>query len=408
MSSHTEWLQIPICCGVSCQAERYNAGLPMSTIETQYQAAAFHSEFEGGRKSGTLFIGSTELRFEGDGSAISLPLRGLEIRAGGASRRLLFFSHRDFGEWAICTADKSVLEDRHLLSDPASASGIAFIRNEKRKSIALVTSILIGIVGLTAALFAMKDPIVRMVVRRIPASVEQKLGNVAIRQMMLLKREVNDPVVTQPLQSILVRITSATGAKQDFKLYVVRDSDVNAFALPGGHLVVNTGLIEKAQSGEEIAGVMAHEVAHVTERHSLQQLVSTIGVFALVQLLFGDVSGILAIATDGGAQLLTKSFSRDAERDADLHGVDYLHRAKIDPRGMLLFFGKLQEEEVKLGSAEAEKAFEVLSTHPTTASRIESLKNEVERRENGAGYRAIEINLSSMKEALGKNHQGEL
>lgn len=372
----------------------------MPIAETPYSAAAFHSDFDGGRKTGTLYVGSSAIRFEGEGSSVSVPIRDLQLRAGGAGERLIFFTHPRHPEWSLYTSDRSVLDHPSLMADSGTAAAVARIRSQKRKGFAIAAAMFAAIFGVLALLVFLKDPIVRMVVRRIPPSIEQKLGDVAVRQVLLMQNTVTDRRVVAPLESLLARLVRAAGTRQTFRLYVVRDSNVNAFALPGGHVLINTGLLEKAGSGEEVAGVVAHEIAHVTERHSLQQLVSTIGVFTLVQLLLGDVSGIIAVAADGGAQLLTMSFSRDAEREADRRGVDFLQNAKIDPRGMLAFFAKLQEEEKVLAGGKAGEALELLSTHPTTGDRIAALQRDIERRGNPADYQKLDLDLAAIKAAL--------
>ena len=368
----------------------------MTMSATSYSGAAFHADFDGGRKSGSIQIDSRSVRFEGEGSSVAFPLSRLELRAGGASERLVFFSHPEFPEWSLYTSDRQVLEDVHLLANAQTAGSIARIRSEKRRSVAVVSAVLIALLCVLIGLVLLKDPLVRLVVRRIPVSIEQKLGDVALRQMMLMQTPVKDERLSKPLESIVERLTKAGRVTQPFRVHVVRDSSVNAFALPGGHLVINTGLLERVESGEEIAGVLGHEIAHVTERHSLEQIVSTVGVFTLVQLLFGDVSGLIAVAADGGAQLLTMSFSRDAEREADARGVEYLHRAQINPEGMLSFFGKLQKEEARLGGDKAAEMLEVISTHPPTGKRIEALTVAIAEWRARGRYRPLDVDIKSI------------
>lgn len=369
------------------------------TGDHAYEATAFHPRIEGGRGTGTLTIGHGTVRFEGSGQSASLPFAGLEVRRGGASNRLIFFEHPRHPEWSIYTTDTSILSDERLLAEESVLRSIRRIRGEKRRGMAIGTIIVAIFVAAVLGLIQLKDPLVRAVVRRVPPSVEAKLGDVALRQILLMSETVTDPRINEPLEGLLSRISTATGSAHTFRLHVIDDESVNAFALPGGHVLFNTGLLLKAESAEEIAGVMAHEVAHVTEQHSLQQIVSTIGVFALVQALFGDVSGLIAVAADGGARLLTMSFSRDGERDADSKGLEFLQKAKIDPGGMLSFFGKLKNEEK--GAAEgAAPALQLLSTHPATDERIERLTEEIAKLRAEGKYAPLEFDLAAMQEAI--------
>ncbi len=374
----------------------------MDTHETSYAAAAFHPQFEGGKCAGTLRVQRGAIRFEGEGQTVTLPFDGIEIRAGGAEDRLIFFAHPRHPEWSIYTSDRNVLDDPGFREHQGTAAMIRKIRSGRRKRIASALAVVAVILAALWGLVILKDPLVRMVVRRVPPQVEEKLGDVALRQILLTSSTITNRKVTEPLDEILGRLTEGAELRQTFRIHVIDDETVNAFALPGGHLLLNTGLLLEAESGEEIAGVMAHEIAHVTEQHSLQQIISTIGVFALVQALFGDVSGLIAVAADGGARLLTMSFSRDAESEADERGLAFLQVARIDPRGMLSFFDKMKAKEQESGMAAAGEALALLSTHPATSRRIEHLTAEVDRIGKETEFRPIELDMKKLAAAIGE------
>lgn len=374
----------------------------MDTHDISFAAAAFHPRFEGGKSTGTIRIRQGAVRFDGGSQTVSLPFDGLDIRAGGASDRLIFFAHPRHPEWSIYTADHSVLDDRSFRDHQHTAGMVRRIRFGKRKRIVAGFAIVGLVIALLSGLVLLKEPLVRMVVRRIPPQLEQKLGDLALRQVLLTSGTISDRGVTAPLDAILERLAAESGMTQKFTLHVVDDESINAFALPGGHLLFNTGLLLAADSGEEIAGVMAHEIAHVTEQHSLQQIVSTIGVFALVQALFGDVSGIIAIAADGGARLLTMSFSRDAEREADDVGLALLQSAEIDPRGMLSFFETMKAEQEKSVVGKVAETLAILGTHPATSERIDRLTSEVDRMHGETQYRPVNLDQKKLAVAIGE------
>jgi len=133
---------------------------------------------------------------------------------------------------------------------------------------------------------------------------------------------------------------------------------------------VFTGLLRAVERPEELAGVLAHEIAHITERHVLRKTIESLGLVLVLQSLFGDTSGILAVASQGSEFLLQQKFSRDFEREADDVGFRYLVTAKIDPKGMVDFFVKLGKEAEKAGSTQ----LGLLATHPPTAERIQRLE----------------------------------
>ena len=162
---------------------------------------------------------------------------------------------------------------------------------------------------------------------------------------------------------------AAAGSPFQVTVRVIPRKTVNAFAAPGGQVVLFSGLIEKAESPEEVAGVMAHEIAHATERHPMQSMLRAAGVFLLAALLVGDTSTLGAFASEGAKVLLVLSYSRDTEREADRIGMELLNRAGIRGDGLVHFFARLQEE------AKGKDRLPVLfASHPMHAERVERLK----------------------------------
>ena len=119
---------------------------------------------------------------------------------------------------------------------------------------------------------------------------------------------------------------------------VVKSDVVNAFALPGGYVVVFTGLMKKAESGEEVAGVLSHELNHVLQRHGLERIVKNLGLMTVAAIVFGNQQGLVGMMKQLGVELFTLKFGREQETEADLTGLQLLQRAKIDPSGMITVF----------------------------------------------------------------------
>jgi predicted Zn-dependent protease len=178
------------------------------------------------------------------------------------------------------------------------------------------------------------------------------------------------------------------------------DKSVNAFALPGGYIVLNTGLLMAAKSPEELAGVIAHEAAHIALQHGLKQMISSAGTYALFQSLFGDASGLIAVIADNSAFLLTRKYSRDYEREADDRAWDYLLAANIDPRGMTDFFHTLLAAQEKNNLNPLENALNFLSTHPTSRERIEHLQEKFKRLDDRAGYVSFPLDFKVFQDAI--------
>jgi len=338
---------------------------------------AFHPEFPGGRSPGKIRIDAEALRFEAAAQTLELRLDGLELRLGGASDRLVFFTHPSLPEVSVTTSEHAILDHPRLAGRPEIARQIASIRGKKLRGRLLTAAVLLAIPALVGVLILLKDPLVGFVAHRIPPALEVELGELIFAQVEATSDVVEDRELQRMLDELVAPLAGAISddAVYPYAFHLVEDPTLNAFAIPGGHVVLHTGLVLRAEVPEEVLGVLAHEIAHVTRRHSLRQVLSNAGVFVLVQALVGDASGVIAVVADGGVHLLSLEFSRDFEREADDVGWQYLLAAGIDPRGMITLFEKLQaEREAQLGGGAAlDQALTFLSTHPSSPERIARL-----------------------------------
>ena len=166
----------------------------------------------------------------------------------------------------------------------------------------------------------------------------------------------------------------------EFKFYVINELDPNAFAIPGGYIFINTGLIVLAENEQELAGVLAHEISHVTQRHisKLIEKSKTLTIATLGAILAGMIAGKGGAASaatvsmaQGMAGALTLKFSREIEQDADQHGLNLLIKAGYDPEGMISMFKRLQQASLAM----APKVPAYLLNHPAVENRISLLEN---------------------------------
>lgn len=224
------------------------------------------------------------------------------------------------------------------------------------------------------------DAIAGIIVSRIPVSQETALRDRYVETFAADPRLRRDGLRHRVVTDIAGRLT-AQDTRYDYVFFVADDPAVNAFALPGGVVVVNDGLIDATASAEELAGVLAHEVQHVELRHGLHAIVKQGGLSLAVTLLTGDASGTLA--GEVGRQLLELKFSRDAELEADATGFERLRNAGIDPAGMASFFLRLDERR-------ANGPPELFSTHPASERRARALRERLdEARELTAAARPL-------------------
>ncbi len=200
-------------------------------------------------------------------------------------------------------------------------------------------------------------------------SVEKMLGSIYSRAIEASYPIDHDPLANDYLNRIAQPIAKATGNTDfHFRYKIVDDSDVNAFALPGGHIYVNRGLLEQATRADEIAGVVGHETAHVVKHHSWDILKKSIFADVLLsQLDVNDTASALVVGL--GAQLVFLHYSREHERQADDMGALYCLRGGFDPDGLLGFMTTL----LKLDSHEPSRLEALFRTHPGTKSRVQAL-----------------------------------
>ena len=191
---------------------------------------------------------------------------------------------------------------------------------------------------------------------------ESRLGRHVFSSMKDRLKLESEGMQVEAVRSLGQRLTQ--GSAYDYEFHVAVDSSINAFALPGGVIVVHTGLLDAVKRPEELAGVLAHEVQHVEQRHSLRSLVRSLGLRGAWAALTGNLGGTLA--GQAALELTALRFSRGAEQEADVAGFESLVRLDIDPQGMAEFFGTLSAE--RPGAPPA-----WLSTHPPSEARQEKL-----------------------------------
>ena len=205
---------------------------------------------------------------------------------------------------------------------------------------------------------------------------EEAIGKEMSDEVDSSVRILKDPVIDEYINRLGQNLVRNSDARVPFTIKVVQDDEVNAYALPGGYFYVNTGLILAADSESELAGVMAHEIAHVAARHATRNMTKgEIWNFASIPLVF--IGGPVGFAVQEAAGLAVPmsflKFSRDAEREADLLGIEYEYKAGYDPTSFVTFFEKLKAQEKHKKNFIA-KAF---STHPMNDDRVERAQKEI-------------------------------
>lgn len=231
--------------------------------------------------------------------------------------------------------------------------------HSKKRVAAEMLGALAVIVLLIWGAFALVGGAMGVLVSFAPLTLDQAIGESVWEQIAPPSDRCTDPAPLAYVEAIAAPLIEAYDGPHQFRFAVIDAPEINAFALPGGYITVHMGLLEAAETGEEIAAVLAHEMHHVTERHGLRRIARQLGAFAALGIVFGAVD--LGALTGVAVQLMGNAYDRDQETEADTLGHALLVDARIDPIGMVRFFERLADEGPSVPA--------LLSTHPGSEDR---------------------------------------
>lgn len=304
-----------------------------------------------------------------DGTSHVLPYAGAQVSLGGAGNTQpiltlapepphyvrLYLLDRDFA----ARLDPRMPEDvRRQLSGLSRHARLG-----TTKPLAIALAVAAGAVLLWQATFWAFDA----AVGAVPPQWEVEFGRAIAKGE--LTNAIEDPVVTDAIAQITGRLTAKLPADQPYRFafHVVADARENAFALPGGQVLVTSALLAAAESPDEVAGVLGHEIQHVLGRHTFRRIAKELGLALVVSAMFGDSGAIAALAA-GGKDLMGLSFDREQELESDRVGLKLAHEAGFDAGAMAAFFRRMQQAQGTDDRAERMMAF--LSTHPAHGDRL--------------------------------------
>lgn len=249
-------------------------------------------------------------------------------------------------------------------------------RQQTGREIRLAVTATVALAGVIAAYLYGVPLLASRLVTLVPPAWEQSLGETVARQMEASLGESNgwqvcDPNPDSLANRAIARFGAAamegSGSPFTLDITVVKSDIPNAFALPGGQVFFFSALLEQAETQDEFAGVLAHEVGHVAHRHGMEQLISTAGTGALIGFILGDMTGI-SVAAGLGATIIDARFSRDAERQADAFAAHVAERMDFKPAGLADLINRVSTDD------EFARALALLSTHPLTEDRRTALE----------------------------------
>jgi predicted Zn-dependent protease len=307
----------------------------------------------------------------------------LEITLADSNTRLLW-PYREIRQTQGRYAGEHVrLERGGELSEALLVSDIAFLsalheaapdthfhnpaRRRFRVGLVFVAGIAAIALGVGVYLFAL-PAMAAVAAERVPVHWESKLGDTIVQHIVTAGDRCTDESRQARIDAVAAAVLKPVATNYTFRITVANSPTVNALAAPGGAIVVFRGLLERTESAEELAGVLAHEFQHVLHRHATRSIFQHASAGILMAAVIGDVSAVVAFGLEGARMLGDLSMSRQAEAQADRDGMQMLRDAGIDTAGMVAFFEKLAQLHGDPGRGK------YLMSHPAPQERLATLR----------------------------------
>lgn len=381
----------------------------MAQDHTHYDCQGFHEQLPKGKASGSMTIDPAGIQFYIQDQQVRLPLEGLQVSLGGASNRLVYFEHPFLSGWSFYTSDRSVLKDPHLHTVPSVSKLLTGAHNKHLLGWSILASVVALIIAVPLFIILRMDFFTGIIAKKIPMEWEQKIGDSTLAQYQFGKQILDDKESERLLKPMIDPLLNALDhSRYQYHFHIVNDGTLNAFALPGGQVVIHSELILRADSAEELLGVLAHEINHVEQQHGVRNLIGATGIYMITSAVFGDASGLLAVLSGAAPLLLNQSYSRRFETEADVKGYALLQKARINPKGLASFFEKMIEEEKKQfdkiedeqNRELAKQALKFLSTHPASEDRIKKLQSLAEKNDAATEYLDLQPAFAELQAAV--------
>ena len=312
-------------------------------------------------------------------------MESVEMEFEKGSNRI-YFNDPSRPELKIFTTDSIILKHPAIRqSENVRAQVIAATgQHETSRALRLTLYFIIGCIVATWFVSASMSLMVRAIASRVPMEWEERFGQKQIdkyRKEGLLLDDSNQVAQLAAVAAPLIQVLPEN--RRNLKFYILDDPEPNAFALPGGHVVVHSGLLEMTDTPEELLGVLAHELAHETQRHMIRKVISSAGPLVIFGVFLHSRSGVGNLLALGSGLMIFEGFSQEYETEADDVGWKYLVKANIDPRGMIQTFEKLKATEDELGTDHMSHAFD---SHPALAKRIARLQTRWKKLDRKSGF----------------------
>jgi predicted Zn-dependent protease len=350
---------------------------------------AFLVQPDGGTEAipGRLSVDRRRLSFHAEGFECEIPLERLVVKLGrGGDTRVYFWDQR-ISEVTIFTENDSVLECPPLVQSAPVRSQLEAILTRRELGRRLrITAYCLAACALLAGIVSLAlGVMVRTLAADVPPQWEKSFGDEQLADLRTNLTFVDDSNQDAQLTALAAPLIQAVPAGEvKFQFHVVESEFPNAFALPGGHIIITTALLQMVDRPDELLGVMAHEMAHITRHHHAREIISAAGPLVIFGVFFHSRDRTLDVLSSGSGLLVTQGFSQEYELEADEFGWNYLVSANIDPRGMIDLFKKFKAYDAQ--SKVEDFLPQAFSSHPALEKRIGRLERRWEQLPHKSGF----------------------
>ena len=348
------------------------------------------------KEGGTLAVSGGRLVFIGENSQVSMHIANIELSLGGTANRVIYIKDPAQPRITLHTTNTELFRDP-LFEGHEAVKKLFNAKNNHHSYLAVTFCFLVMLVLVPFwFIFIERDMMVNAIADQISPDVEIVIGETFYDLQFAEGTDIlkGEELNRQLAKLIAPLLQKAQHPNFTYQVHIIKDESINAFAMPGGHIFIHSGLIERSERPEELLGVLAHEISHVTGRHSLKQTIHQLSGWTLMFLLSGGVDHTILTMGDQAKMLFEQGYSREQELESDNQGADYMIKAGVDLTGMLDFFEHIQEEETILNS----DMIEWISTHPGTDGRIENMKARIAG--SSQNIKKILFNYDRFKELL--------
>ena len=366
--------------------------------DDEFPGGVFSDEIDGGRAGAHIRLGDRGITARtSEGREFVITYSDCDLELGGDSGRMVFCRTTDRSLTFFC-------EDRRFpealkraavgeLFEQVDTILIAGNRQRWVGRMGLWVTLAVCAVALVGAYYGVVV-LARVAIKSVPIVVDQEIGDAALPAVLSeFGEEIKSPKALDAAQGVVDRLAPHAAVRGvNYRVLIVDSGVVNALALPGGTILVFRGLIDEMDSTEQLSAVIAHEMSHVTLRHHLTQIARSVGIVAAVNIVIGDVGGIVAIGSEVLQNAALNNYSQVQETEADLEGARMMHAAGIDPQAMIQMLGALPE-------AHLHGALSWLSTHPNSDERIKSVQQFLDEAEP-RDYSQLDFRLEELRGLL--------